>query len=92
MGKVFFVPVSVASGFAAGFISKKVFDTVWGMIDDEEPPNPEHREVNLVKMGTALALQGAVFTVTRGLVDHQMRTSFYRATGRWPGEEEPEAK
>lgn len=92
MTRVLFAPVSIASGLAAGLLSRKVFDGIWGLIDDQEPPNPEHREINRVKMGAALALQGAVFTLTRGFVDHQMRSGFYRATGRWPGEEQPEEK
>jgi hypothetical protein len=38
----------------------------------------------------ALALEGAIFRATRGLVDHFARRSFERATGRWPGETAPQ--
>ena len=41
MGKILFVPASVLGGIAAGFVGKKLFEQAWGMIDDEEPPEPE---------------------------------------------------
>jgi hypothetical protein len=88
--KLLFVPVSLAGGLVAGLAGKKIFDRVWGMIDDEEPPNPKHREVSLAKMLAALALQGAIFRAVRGIADHATRRSFARFTGSWPGEERPE--
>jgi len=90
VGKALFIPVSIASGFAAGFAGKKLFKVLWGVVDDQEPPNAEHREVHMPKMVAGLALQGAIFTVARGLTDHAARKAFYRATGSWPGEEQPE--
>ena len=35
----------------------------------------------------ALAIEGAIFRVTKGVVDHQMRSGFAGATGRWPGKD-----
>jgi hypothetical protein len=92
MGKFAFIPVSVAGGLLAGFVGKKIFDVLWGVFYDEEPPEPEHRDVTWPKMLLALALQGAIFRVLKGLADHGSRIGFERATGAWPGEEEPEAK
>ena len=88
--KALFVPISVGGGLLAGAISKKIFDQIWGMIDDQEPPEPEHRRIDLGKLAMALAIQGAIFRVTKGFVDHGMRQGFVRLTGSWPGEEEPE--
>lgn len=90
MGKALFIPVSIASGFAAGFAGKKLFEVLWGVIDDQEPPDAEHRDVNALKLVASLALQGAIFSVARGLTDRASRLAFYRATGSWPGEERPE--
>lgn len=90
MGKVLFIPFSIAGGLIAGFLSKKVFDVAWGLVDKEEPPEPEHREVPWLKLGAALALQGAIFRLMRGLADRGSRLAFYRFTGEWPGEEEPD--
>jgi Protein of unknown function (DUF4235) len=91
MSKLFFLPVSISTGLVAGMIGKKVFGLIWGLIDDEEPPKAEHRNVNPVKLVLALVIDGAVFALIRGLVDHGSRHAFTRVTGSWPGEEEPEA-
>jgi hypothetical protein len=88
--KILFLPFSIMSGLIAGFISKKVFEQIWGVIDKEEPPEAQHREVPVVKLIAALALEGAIFRAVRGLTDHGTRHTFQRATGSWPGDERPE--
>ena len=90
MGKVMFLPVSIGSGLLAGFIGKKTFELLWGVIDDEEAPKAEHRDISLAKLGAALAIEGALFALIRGLVEHGSRQAFARATGAWPGQERPE--
>ena len=90
MRKLLFIPFSIAGGLVAGFAAKKLFDLAWGLIDDEEPPEPEDRDVSWLKLAAALALEGAIFRVTRGLADRGSRIGFYRLTGAWPGDEEPE--
>jgi hypothetical protein len=36
-------------------------------------------------------LAGAIFRLTKGLVDHGVRGGFARATGRWPGDKRAES-
>jgi hypothetical protein len=88
--KFLFLPVSIGVGVAAGVLSKKLFDLIWGLIDDEEAPEPKHRDVQLAKLVPALAIEGAVFRLIRGMADHGSRHGFQRVTGSWPGEERPE--
>lgn len=88
--KLAFIPVSIAGGLLAGLIGKKVFEQLWGLVDEEEPPEPEHREISMVKLALALILEGAIFRLIRGLFDHSARRGFARLTGSWPGEESPE--
>jgi hypothetical protein len=88
--KILFVPIGVASGIVAGLAAKKVSERIWGLIDEEEPPDPKHRDISVGKMIAALALEGAIFRAIRGLVDHGSRRVFMRTTGSWPGEERPE--
>jgi Protein of unknown function (DUF4235) len=90
MGRLLFTPLSIAGGLLAGFVGKKLFEQVWGLIDEEEPPDPKHRETSWPKLLAALALEGAIFRATRGAFDHGTRRSFARFTGIWPGEERPE--
>jgi hypothetical protein len=90
--KFLFLPFSLAIAFLAGLIAKKSFEQVWGLIDDQEPPDAEHRDVSYLKLAAALALEGAIFRIVRGFFDHGMRRGFARATGVWPGEEQPESE
>jgi hypothetical protein len=88
--KLLFIPVSVTGGLISGFLAKKLFEQVWGVVDDEEPPKPEHRQVPLAKVVAAAALEGAIFKGTRAAVDHKARAVFANATGTWPGEPKPD--
>jgi hypothetical protein len=90
MSKLLFVPFSVIGGILAGAIGKKTFEVLWGAIDDQEAPDPQHREVSLKKLIPALILQGAIFRAVRGLFDHGTRHAFQKLTGSWPGEEKPQ--
>jgi hypothetical protein len=90
MGKLLFIPVSVLGSLAAGFVGKKLFEQVWGLVDEEEPPEPKHRTTGWWKLIAALALEGAIFRAVRGLFDHGARRGFAKVTGTWPGEERPE--
>jgi len=88
--KLLFTPISIVLGLIAGLVGKKIFEQVWGLIDEEEPTKPEHREFAWPKLIAALVVEGAIFRLVKGLVDHGSRTSFAKVTGKWPGEERPE--
>lgn len=87
MDRVLFAPIGIIAGLLAGFLGKVVFDQIWQLFDDQEPPEPEEREVSVVKLVLALAIQGAIFRAVRGIVEHGARRGFQRATGKWPGEQ-----
>jgi hypothetical protein len=89
--KIVFLPVSVLGGLAAALVSKKLFELAWGRIDAHDPPDPQHRVVDHRKLVVALVLEGAIFRLIRGAVDHTSRHGFARLTGTWPGEESPES-
>jgi uncharacterized protein DUF4235 len=88
--KVAFVPISILGGLLAGLLGQKAFEVIWGKVDEQEPPQPEHREVSLPKLAIALIIEGAIFRLVKGLFDHAARRGFARMTGAWPGEESPE--
>jgi Protein of unknown function (DUF4235) len=88
--KLLFLPFSIVAGLIAGQLSKKLFDGIWRLFDEEEAPEAEHKEVAIAKLVLALMIEGAVFRAVRGLVDHAARRGFYNLTGSWPGEEAPE--
>ncbi len=90
--KVIFTPFSIVLGLVAGQVGKKIFERVWAVIDEEEPPDSKHREGSWAKMIVSAAVQGAIFRVTKSLVDRGARTGFLNLTGTWPGQEQLEEK
>ena len=89
--KLIFAPIGIVAGLLAGLLAQKGFDRIWALVDDEEPPEPDQRDVPYRKLIPALLVEGAVFRLTKGIVDHGVRDAFARLTGSWPGES-PEAK
>jgi hypothetical protein len=90
MLKVLFIPVSIAAGLLAGVVGKKVFNQIWGLIDEEEPPDSKHRDITWGRLLLAGAVQGAIFRAVKEATDHAARRGFYRTTGSWPGEKQPD--
>jgi len=85
--KVLFAPFSIAAGLLAGFLAQKVFERLWAVIDDEEPPEPDDRGAPIVKLLAALAIEGAIFRLVKGLTDRGARNGFAALTGSWPGDD-----
>jgi Protein of unknown function (DUF4235) len=90
VSKALFIPVSLLGGLVAGVVGKKIFEQIWGVVAENEPPDPKHREISFAKLIAALALEGAIFRAVRGIFDHASRRGFARLTGTWPGQERPE--
>jgi hypothetical protein len=88
--KLAFIPVSILGGLLAGLIGQKVFDAIWAKVDEQEPPQPDQRQVSFPKLAIALIIEGAIFRLVKGLFDHAARRGFARMTGAWPGEEQPD--
>lgn len=85
--KFLFAPIGIIAGLAAGFAAQKGFDRIWSIFDEEEAPEPEDREVSYPKLLAALAVEGAIFRLVKGMTDRGTRLGFASLTGRWPGEE-----
>jgi hypothetical protein len=90
MEKILFIPFGIVAGLIAGFVGRFAFDKLWSAIDEEEPPEPEHRDISIAKLAIALALEGAIFRAVRGVAEYGARRGFQRVIGTWPGEPRPE--
>ena len=88
--KFLFLPISILSGLLAGMLGRKIFDQLWGIFDEEEPPDSKHLEITWGKLLLAAAVQGAIFRAVKEATDHGTRRAFMNLTGSWPGEERPE--
>src|SRR3954452_14930972 len=87
--KLLFLPISIFGGVLAGVIGKKLFEQLWGLVDDQEPPEAKHREVQYGKLAAALLGEGAIFRLVRGFADHAARRVLRRLTAPGRGEEAP---
>jgi hypothetical protein len=92
MGKLIFRPVSIVVGLLAGLLGKKLFRGLWRVVDEQEPPKPEQRPVAIGLLALALAIEGALFRLVKGLAEHGSRHVFAQITGSWPGERPKEAQ
>jgi uncharacterized protein DUF4235 len=90
VAKLLFIPISIVGGLIAGLVARKAFEQAWGLIDEREPPDSEHRRASWPKLLAAAALEGAIFRAVRAAADHGSRQAFAGVTGSWPGEEAPE--
>jgi hypothetical protein len=92
MSKLIFTPVSIVAGLLAGLVGKKLFRGLWRVLDKEPPPKPEERPVAIGMLALALAMEGALFRLVKGLAEHGSRRAFSQLTGSWPGERPAEAQ
>jgi hypothetical protein len=90
MGKVIYKPFGIVIGILGGLVSKKIFEAIWGIFDEEEPPKPTTRQTNWPKILAAAAVQGITFKMTRAVVDRGGAKGFNYLTGVWPGPERTE--
>ncbi|HVJ26908.1 MAG TPA: DUF4235 domain-containing protein [Vicinamibacterales bacterium] len=88
--KLLYRPFGIVMGILAGLLSKKIFDLVWGLIDEEEPPKAKTAETTWTKLIIASALQAVTFKVVRATVDRAGAKGFEKLTGTWPGDEQPD--
>lgn len=84
--KLAYKPIGILLGLIAGLVSKKLFNVVWSLFDDEEPPKPTTQEADWPKVIAAAAVQGVTFRVTRAAVDRAGAKGWDHLFGVWPGE------
>ena len=89
--KVLFAPIGILAGLIAGIAAQKGFERIWAIVDEEQAPEVEDRDVSYPKLVLALLLEGAIFRLVKGMVDRGARLSFASVTGRLPGEEKTES-
>ena len=88
--KILYKPIGIILGLAAGAIGRLVFAKIWGLIEEEEPPEPTTEQATWPKVLLAAALEGIVFKTTRVAVDRVGAIGWRNLTGVWPGEKRPD--
>jgi hypothetical protein len=88
--KLIYKPIGLLLGLAAGAIARLIFSKVWGLIEDEEPPEPMTERASWPKVLLAAAVEGIIFRTTKVAVERAGATGWRNLTGVWPGEKEPD--
>ena len=86
--KLLYRPVGLAGSLVGGLIAGAIFKQVWRRVspgDKPDPPKPLETEYPFKEILLAAAIQGAIFSVVKTVIDRQGARLFEKATGEWPG-------
>jgi len=87
MAKLLYAPMGILSGVLGGLIASTIFKQIWKRISDEpDPPKARQSEYGWRELLPAAALQGAIFTVVKTVIDRGGARGFEKLTGVWPGD------
>ncbi len=87
MAKFLYAPFGILSGVLGGLIASTIFKQIWKRISNEpDPPKARQSEYGWKELLPAAALQGAIFTVVKTVVDRGGAKGFEKLTGAWPGD------
>ncbi|HWC86360.1 MAG TPA: DUF4235 domain-containing protein [Solirubrobacteraceae bacterium] len=91
--KILYRPVGIIAGIIGAQLARKIFDAVWGAIDQRAPPKPSTEHTTLPKVIGAAVIEAATKAATRAAVDRASLKWFHFLTGIWAGEKDrPPAK
>jgi len=88
--KILYTPFKLISSLVGSKLGHSIFKSLWGRLDDAEPPRPTTDEASFSKIVAAAALEAATLAGVAAVVDRASARAFQYFTGIWPGEERPE--
>ena len=86
--KILYRPVGLVSSVIGGLLARIIFKQVWRRAapgEKADPPKPLETEYPFKEIIVAAAIQGAIFSVVKTVIDRQGARLFEKWTGEWPG-------
>ena len=86
--KILYRPVGLMSSLIGGLIAGVLFKQVWKRAapgEKTDPPTALQTEYPFKQILVAAAVQGAIFSVVKTVIDRQGARVFEKWTGEWPG-------
>lgn len=86
--KILYRPVGLLSSIMGGLLAGVIFKQVWRRAtpgEKSDAPKALETDYPLREILLAAAVQGAIFSVVKTLIDRQGARQFEKWTGEWPG-------
>ena len=87
--KILYRPVGLVSSMVGGLLAGIIFKQVWRRAspgNESEPPKALETQYPFKEILLAAALEGAIYSVVKTVIDRQGARLFERWTGEWPGD------
>ena len=83
--KLLYKPFALIFSVIAARVGRSAFKSLWGRMDNQDPPDPTVQEVGLAKVIGAAALEAATMAGVAAAADRASARLFHYFTGYWPG-------
>ena len=86
--KILYRPIGLIGSILGGLVAGAIFKQVWRRAapgDKPDPPQALETEYPFREIILAAAVQGAIFSVVKTVIDRQGARVFEKWTGEWPG-------
>jgi hypothetical protein len=86
--KILYRPIGLISSVLGGVVAGAIFKQVWRRAapgEKSDPPTALETSYPLKQILLAAAIQGAIFSVVKTVIDRQGARLFEKWSGEWPG-------